>query len=269
MRQFQFNFKIGDKVAQVSIAADIIDVKSEKFTLMDIQGDAADTEFQKMFPWWKGSVITYSELRTWFKKFRGFFDSVIEYGDASGAITWGDEADVKDLAITPTIVNGDKATMNVNVYNPDGVFLRTEVVKLTNGQSKTIAVLMGYIYNFSLPEGESWTSGSAPANIVVDGDETLAAGINVPNDSEVKVLTITPTITGTGPVVMKMTGTKQGYANDVIEVSLNTDPVAQNVFKGYKYAFSLVTEGATWTSGSAPADKTITNDDTLAVAITI
>lgn len=178
MRQFQFNFKSNGESAQVSITADIIDSNSEKFTLMDIQGAAVNTEFQKMFPWWKGSVITMTELKAWFKKFRGFFDSMLEYGGSS-VVTWGDSTDEKNLVITPTIAGASTAKLNINVYNPDGVFLRTNSVDLTTAVAKTVKVLMGYTYNFSLPTGETWTGGSAPADIEVDGDETLAAGITV------------------------------------------------------------------------------------------
>lgn len=269
MRQFQFTFISGGKTKQVTVDVDIIDAECKHFTIINIEGDAVTTEFKNLFPWWNGSVLYREDLNAWFKKFRGFFTGAFEYGARSGAINMFDDSQVKNLVITPTILNKENVNMNINIYNPDGVYLKTDVVELKNGHDKTFEVLLGYSYNFSLSDGATWTSGSAPADIVVDGDETLAAGITAPNDSEVKVLTITPTITGDGPVVMKMTGTKQGYVNDVIEVSLNTDPVAQNVLKGYKYAFSLVTEGATWTSGSAPADKTITDDDTLAVSITM
>lgn len=269
MRQFQFTFISGGKTKQVTVDVDIINAKCEHFTIINIEGDAATTEFKNLFPWWNGSVLYRAELNAWFKKFRGFFVGAFEYGDHRGAINMFDDSQVKTLTITPTILNKDSVNMNINVYNPDGVYLKTDIVKLKNGDDNVVDVLLGYSYNFSLSDGATWTSGSAPADIVVDGDETLAAGITASNDSEVKVLTITPTITGTGPVVMKMSGVKSGYAEDEIEVSLNTEPVRQNVLAGYTYAFSLVTEGATWTSGSSPADKAIFNDDTMSVAITI
>lgn len=192
MRQFQFNYKYNDRDVQVFVHVDIIDDKFENFTVVDIEGADNNSGFKGLFPWWEGSVISMNEFNEWFADFRGFFDSAVEFGDPDGPIVLGNEDDVKTLTITPDITNGSTADMVISVYNPNGVFFRSETVELTDATDLEVDVLMGYTYSFSLTGEDEWTSGSAPTDIKVDGDETLAAAITVPAVTTAAPATVAP-----------------------------------------------------------------------------
>lgn len=47
------------------------------------------------------------------------------------------------------------------------------------GVDVDVDIYEGYSYEFALDSDDSWTSGSAPAAIVCDGDETAALAITV------------------------------------------------------------------------------------------
>ena len=177
MREFQFTSK--DATVQVSVLADIIDPKTEKFTIMDIRGEKG-TMFVTHFPWHKGSVLDHKDIEAWYEKFRWCYKGS-EYNlnaPEVGSVEMGTEP--FKLTITPTITNGDEAELVVNVFNPDGILADTFILALEDSKDKEVEAWAGYKYCFSLTEDESWTSGTAPDDIVVDGNETLAAAISLP-----------------------------------------------------------------------------------------
>lgn len=88
MRQFQF-IK-GD--LNVYIKVDIIDPKTQHFTIMEIR-DGEGTDFQRDFPWWIGSTLFYTDLLAWVQENPTW--QVIEYSAYSSWI------------ISPSVVNGD------------------------------------------------------------------------------------------------------------------------------------------------------------------
>ena len=129
---------------------------------------------------------------------------------------------------------------------------------------------IGFKYSFELiGEGDTWTAGSAPDAVTVDGDESVSIGITVPTPSEKYKMTLSPTITGAEAAKISVTGTKEGYANDVhASVDLAATDVQIDVLDGYSYEFAILTENGAWTSGSAP-DAVVINKANASVDIAI
>lgn len=263
MKQFQFT----KGAVQVLVKVDLIDPDAQLFTIMDILG-MRGTEFQTIFPWHKGSVLHRQDLVVWFSNYSAAWTG-IEYGGAE-VVTLNDPSLAKTLTITPTVTNGTKVTVKIIVKNSSNVIVDEKTVELTSGAAATVPIEIGFKYGFELAEGDAWTSGSAPDEITCDGDESVSLGITVPNPSEVFAMTLKPTIAGAEKATITVTGTKEGYANDVHTVELAAADVKIDVFDGYSYAFAIVTEGGSWTSGSAPAAEVIDGADTeVAIGITV
>lgn len=263
MRTFQFT----KGNIQVVVKCDLIDPQAEHMTIMEIRG-AKGTEFETIFPWHVGSTLYYPELTVWFGNYSAAWTG-IEYGGAE-VVALNDATLAKTLTITPTVINGTKATVKIIVKNSSNVVVDEKAVELTSGTAATVPIEIGFKYSFELAEGDAWTSGSAPEEIACDGDESVSLGITVPNPSEVFAMTLKPTIAGADKATITVTGTKEGYANDVHTVELAAADVEINVFDGYSYAFAIVTEGGSWTSGSAPDAEVIDGADTeVAIGITV
>lgn len=263
MRQFQFT-KGG---IQVFVKCDIIDPETQLFTIMEIRGGKGN-EFESIFPWHQGSTLFLGELKQWFAKYSAAWTG-IEYGGLE-VIQMNNSSLAKTLTITPTITNGTKAEVKVVVKNSDGYIVDTKNVELTDGSTSEVAIQIGFNYSFELVSGESWTSGAAPDSITCDGDESASLGITIPNPSKVYKMTLKPTIVGADSARITVTGTKEDFANDVHTVDLASADVEINVFDGYSYAFAIVTENGSWTSGSAPDDEVIDGANTeVAIGITV
>ena len=264
MRQFQFT----KGAVQVLVKVDLIDPDAKLFTIMDIMG-MKGTEFETIFPWNKGSVLYRQDLVAWFGNYSAAWTG-IEYGGAE-VVALNDATLAKTLTITPTVTNGTKATVKIVVKNSSNVIVDEKVVELTSGTNATVAIEVGFKYSFVLMgDGDVWTSGAAPDEITCDGNESVSLGITVPNTSEVFGMTLQPTIAGADKAKITVTGTKSGYANDVHTVELAATDVEIDVMDGYTYAFSIVTEGGSWTSGSAPDSVEIDGADVeVAIGITV
>lgn len=263
MRQFQFT----KGEIQVTVKVDLIDAQAQLFTIMQICGGKGN-EFETIFPWRQGSVLLRSDLVGWFDNYSAAWTG-IEYG-GSEIINLNNPKDIKTLTITPTVTNGNKAKVKIVVRNSSNVVIDTKTIELTSGTNATVSVQMGFKYAFELTEGESWTSGTAPSEITVDGNESASLGITIPNTSDVYKMTLKPTITGAEKATITVTGTKEGYANDVHTVELAAADVEINVFDGYSYAFAIVTENGSWTSSTAPSAEAIDGANAeVAIAITV
>lgn len=247
MRTFQFT-KGG---LQVAVKCDLIDPKAEHMTIMEIRG-AKGTEFETIFPWHVGSTLFRPQLIAWFGNYAAAWIGK-EYGGAE-VVDLNDPDAVKTMTITSTITNGNKANLKIVCRNSDNVIVGKQVVELSNSATTAVSVTIGFKYSFELiGEGDVWTAGSAPDAVTVDGDESVSIGITVPNPSEKYKLTLSPTITGAEAAKISVTGTKEGYANDVhASVDLAATDVQIDVLDGYSYEFAILTEGGSWTSGSAP-----------------
>lgn len=265
MRQYQF--VKGEVNAWVK--CDLIDPKAEHMTIMEIRG-AKGTEFETIFPWVQGSTLYRHQLVAWFGKFAAAWTGK-EYGGAT-VVDLNDPDAAKTLTITPTVTNGNKASVKIVCKNSDNLVVGEEVVELTTSTDKTVGVTVGFKYSFELVgAGDAWTSGAAPSEITVDGNETAEIGITVPNTSQKYKMTLSPTITGADAAKISVTGTKSGYANDVhASVDLAATDVQIDVMDGYSYEFAILTENGSWTSGSAP-DAVVINkaNATVAIAITV
>lgn len=263
MRTFQFT----KGNIQVVVKCDLIDPQAEHMTIMEIRG-AKGTEFETIFPWNKGSVLYRQDLVAWFGNYSAAWTG-IEYGGAE-VVALNDATLAKTLTITPTVTNGTKTTVKIIVKNSSNVVVDEKTVELTSGSAATVPIEIGFKYSFELAEGDAWTSGVAPDEITCDGNESVSLGITVPNPSEVFAMTLKPTIVGADKATITVTGTKAGYANDVHTVELAAADVEINVFDGYSYAFDIVTEGGSWTSGNAPDAEIIDGADTeVAISITV
>ena len=247
MRQYQF---VKGEV-NVWVKCDLIDPKAEHMTIMEIRG-AKGTEFETIFPWAQGSTLFRPQIIAWFGNYAAAWIGK-EYGGAE-VVNLNNAADAKTLTITPTITNGNKASVKIICKNSAGLILSEEVVELTTATEKTVPITVGFKYSFALVgANDVWTSGSAPSDITVDGDESVSIGITVPNPSAKYKMTLSPTITGADSAKISVTGTKSGYANDVhASVDLAAADVQIDVMDGYSYAFAILTENGAWTSGSAP-----------------
>lgn len=264
MRQFQFTK--GD--LQVFVKCDIIDPKTQLFTIMEIRGGKGN-EFETIFPWHQGSVVGRTALLNWFGDYSAAWTG-IEYGGAE-VINLNDLEQLKTLTITPTITNGTKASVKIVICNSNNVVIGDKVVELTSGTDAEVDVQLGFKYSFELVgEGDAWTSGAAPDAIVVDGNETAALGITVPNPSKAYKMTLKPTLVGAEAAKITVTGTKDGYSDDAHTVDLAAADVDIAVLDGYSYEFDIVTENGSWTSGSAPDAVVIDGADVeVVIGITV
>ncbi len=263
MRTFQFT-KGG---LQVVVKCDLIDPKAEHMTIMEIRG-AKGTEFETIFPWYVGSTLYRPQLIAWFGNYAAAWTGK-EYGGAE-VVDLNDPDAVKTMTITSTITNGNKANLKIVCRNSSNVVINEEIVELSNAAATSVPVTIGFKYSFELVgEGDAWTAGSAPDAVTVDGDESVSIGITVPNPSEKYKMTLSPTITGAEAAKISVTGTKEGYANDVhASVDLAATDVQIDVLDGYSYEFAILTEGGSWTSGSAP-DAVVINKANASVDIAI
>lgn len=90
MRQFQF-IK-GD--LNVYVKVDIIDPKTQHFTIMEIR-DGEGTDFQRDFPWWIGSTLFYTDLLAWAQEILTW--QIIEYSaDGSWIIRYSIHGDFNE-----------------------------------------------------------------------------------------------------------------------------------------------------------------------------
>lgn len=249
------------------VKIDLIDDDAKHFTIMQINGGKGN-EFESIFPWSVGSTLYYNDVTAWFANYSAAWTGVI-YGFSS-VIALNKASDIKKLTITPTVTNGTKATVKIIAKNSKNYIVGEQLVELTSGTNKQVDVVMGFKYSFELEAGCSWTGGSAPSEITVDGNESVSLGITVPNTSKVYKMTLQPTIAGAESAKITVTGTKSGYANDVHTVDLADENVDIDVFDGYTYAFVIVTANGSWTGGSAPANSTIDGADVeVAIGITV
>ena len=265
MRQYQFVKGAVD----VLVKCDLIDPKAEHMTIMEIRG-AKGTEFETIFPWAQGSTLFRSQLVAWFGNYAAAWTGK-EYGGAE-VVDLNDPANIKTMTISATITNGNKADIKLVCRNSAGVVVGEEIVKLNSSADKEVPVTVGFKYSFLLvDEGDAWTSGAAPSDVTVDGDETVSLAITVPNPSAKYKMTISPTITGADSAKISVTGTKDGYADDLhASVDLAATDVQIDVMDGYSYEFAILTTGGAWTSGSAP-DAVVINkaNATVDIAITV
>lgn len=261
MRDFVFVLK-NDSTKKATLRVDIIEDEFKKFTIMWWEG-VSGTIFEKYMPWKLGDVITEDEINDWLFKFQPVINGY-KYG-SDVVETLG--AEEFELTITPTITNGDLASVIVSCTNEFDIGFK-ETVSLTDGSTSKIKIIKGYEYSFELAEeGDVWTT-TKPANITCDGDEAVAVAINIPIVLTQHKLTITPTITDatTGSVTVR--GTKAGFATlDTIVVLETTVPVDTNIYESYTYAF-ILPAGSSWTV-EAPANITCDGDEVVDLAITV
>ena len=265
MRSYQFV----KGAVNVWVKCDLIDPKAEHMTIMEIRG-AKGTEFETIFPWLIGATLFRPQLVNWFANYAAAWTGK-EYG-GSEVVNLNDPANIKTMAITATIVNGNKADLKLVCRNSAGYIVGEEIIGLNNSAAKNVSVTMGFKYSFELVgEGDTWTSGAAPSDVTVDGNEEVSIGITVPNPSALYKMTLSPTITGADAAKISVTGTKDGYADDVhASVDLAATDVEIDVMDGYTYEFAILTEGGSWTSGSAPDDVTINKANaSVDIAITV
>lgn len=255
MREFIFKERYG-KQQNFSVLVDIIDPNTQLMTIMEFKGNE-NGSFFSVFPYVLGSVLTKNDLLVWFNKFNGMFEGTLYWGGGSYSEDLVSDSQRKTLTITPEILNGDKTNIKITTLNSDGFELGSFVESIENDETLEIPIIVGTTYKFDVIGNDVWTSGSAPDSITCDGDETLTASITIPNDSKIYKLTLTPTLVGIEKATVKITGTKSGYANDIVEIELASTAVEQNVYDGYVYSYSIVTTDCVWTSGDAPDNTEI------------
>lgn len=85
---------------------------------------------------------------------------------------------VHTLTITPTLTDASETSVML-IGSLDGYSSTNTPVTLEDGVDVDVDIYEGYSYEFALDSDDSWTSGSAPAAIVCDGDETAALAITV------------------------------------------------------------------------------------------
>ena len=259
MRDFVFLTK-DEPILKATLRVDIIDDDFEKFTIMWMEG-VSGTVFEKYIPWKLGAVITEKQIEERLFQFQPALMGV-KYGEET-VKTLGVEEHV--LTITPTITNGDEASVIVFCKNEfDIVFQKT--IELTNDETSTIEIVEGFEYSFKLVgEEDSWDVESG--TFTCDGDEAVSLGIVVPIDLPIHELTITPDVTNGSEASVTINGTKEGYSSIEIIVPLE-DGIESvvDIYEGYSYDFVLP-EGSSWTGGDAP--ETIVCDDDKAVTLDI
>lgn len=176
MRQFQFTARESD--VQATVVVDIIDPKTQQFTIMDIRG-GKDNIFENRFPWKLGAVLFRSEIEDWYGKnqsvFRGF-----EYGGAE-VVEMGSDNE-KELTMTPDITGGDEVLIQVTEEATNGM-KNTFNVKLESTAVK-VPIYIGYKYSFAIvTEDADWTS-TAPSEITCDGDESVTIAVTIGGDDD-------------------------------------------------------------------------------------
>lgn len=85
---------------------------------------------------------------------------------------------VHTLTITPTLTDATETSVML-IGTLAGHSSTNTPVNLEDGVDVNVDIYEGYSYEFALDSDDSWTSGSAPAAIVCDGDETAALAITV------------------------------------------------------------------------------------------
>lgn len=261
MRDFVFVVK-SDEDKKATIRVDIIDDKSENFTIMWIDG-IEGTVFEKYFPWKVGEVVTEAEIEALLIQFQPELMGV-KYGE-DAVKTLGVEE--HELTINPTITNGDKAFITVSCENEYGVVMK-KTVPLTSGVPSTVEIVEGFEYSFKLVGMDAWTL-EAPEPFTCDGDEEVTLAVSVPIDLPVHTLTITPTLTDATETSVMLIGTLAGYSSTNTPVTLEDGvDVDVDIYEGYSYEFALDSDDS-WTSGSAPTAIVCDGDETAALAITV
>lgn len=85
---------------------------------------------------------------------------------------------VHTLTITPTLVGGTTTSVTLRGTKSNFTTIDT-VVELETAVDKEVDIYEEYSYSFVLGDGIAWTSGSALAAIVCDGDETAAVDLTL------------------------------------------------------------------------------------------
>lgn len=261
MREFIFSLK-EDSSKKASIKVDIIDDKSEYFTIMAMEG-FSDTIFERHIPLGIGSVITEDDIDAIFAEFQPIFDGFKYFPNSKKTLGVAEY----ELTITPTITNGTETDVLVICENIFGDSFK-KTVHLKNEETSVVKIIDGFDYAFQNLSENSWTSG-APESILCEGDEEVSLEITVPNELPVYELTITPTITGDTETTVTLVGTKEGYETVQHEVGIenSVDSVVE-IYEGYSYEFTLQGTDA-WTGGTAPEAIVCDGDETIALLITV
>lgn len=260
MRDFVFLTK-NDPVQKATLRVDIIDDKSENFTIMWIDG-IEGTVFEKYFPWKLGEVITEDEIEALLIQFQPVLTGV-KYGEDT-VKTFGVEE--HELTITPTITNGHETFIIVSCKNEYDVAMK-KTVPLTYGVPTTVEIVEGFEYSFELIGADTWTV-DAPEAFTCDGDKAVALDITKTIDLDIHTATITPTLVNGTTANVTMRGVKDGYETIDTPIVLETGvDVTADMYEGYSYTFILA-EGDTWTSG-APSAIICDGDETVALEITV
>lgn len=261
MRDFVFLTK-NEPIQKAILRVDIIDDKSENFTIMWMDG-IEGTVFEKYFPWKLGEVITEDEIEALLIQFQPVLTGV-KYGEDT-VKKFGVEE--HELTITPTITNGDKTFIIVSCKNEYDVAMK-KTVPLTDGVPTTVEIVEGFEYSFELIGADIWTV-DAPEPFTCDGDEAVTLAVSVPIDLPVHTLTITPTLTNATETSVMLIGTLAGHSSTNTPVNLEDGvDVDVDIYEGYSYEFSLDSDDS-WTGGSAPAAIVCDGDETAALAITV
>lgn len=262
MRDFVFLTK-NEPIQKAILRVDIIDDKSENFTIMWMDG-IEGTVFEKYFPWKLGDVITEDDVNDLFNQFQPVLMGV-KYGEHT-VKTLGVEE--HELTITPTITNGDETFIIVSCKNEYDVVMK-KTVPLTDGVPSTVEIVEGFEYSFELIGADIWTL-DAPEPFTCDGDEAVTLAVSVPIDLPVHTLTITPTLTGgSSETSVMLIGTLADHSSTNTPVNLEDGvDVDVYIYEGYSYEFALDSDDS-WTSGSAPAAIVCDGDETAALAITV
>lgn len=260
MRDFVFLTK-NEPIQKAILRVDIIDDKSENFTIMWMDG-IEGTVFEKYFPWKLGEVITEDEIEALLIQFQPVLTGV-KYGEDT-VKTFGVEE--HELTITPTITNGDETFIIVSCENEYDVVMK-KTVPLTDGVPTTVEIVEGFEYSFELIGADTWTVDT-PEPFTCDGDEAVTLAVSIPIDLPVHTLTITPTLTNASETSVMLIGTLAGHSSTNTPVNLEDGvDVDVDIYEGYSYEFALDSDDS-WTSGSAPAAIVCDGDETAALAIT-
>ena len=261
MRDFVFLTK-NEPIQKAILRVDIIDDKSENFTIMWMDG-IEGTVFEKYFPWKLGEVITEDEIEALLIQFQPVLTGV-KYGEDT-VKTFGVEE--HELTITPNITNGDETFIIVSCKNEYDVAMK-KTVPLKDGVPTKVEIVEGFEYSFELIGADTWT-GDTPEPFTCDGDEAVTLAVSVPIDLPVHTLTITPTLTDATETSVMLIGTLAGYSSTNTPVNLEDGvDVDVDIYEGYSYEFSLDSDDS-WTGGSAPAAIVCDGDETAALAITV
>jgi len=261
MRDFVFLTK-NEPIQKAILRVDIIDDKSENFTIMWMDG-IEGTVFEKYFPWKLGEVITEDEIEALLIQFQPVLTGV-KYGEDT-VKTFGVEE--HELTITPNITNGDETFIIVSCKNEYDVAMK-KTVPLKDGVPTKVEIVEGFEYSFELIGADTWTVDT-PEPFTCDGDEAVTLAVSVPIDLPVHTLTITPTLTDATETSVMLIGTLTGYSSTNTPVNLEDgEDVDVDIYEGYSYEFALDSDDS-WTGGSAPAAIVCDGDETAALAITV